>query len=627
MIVYKNSAEGFMDDVDTNLIVDIVESNFKIKLSRGVGQKEKTSWINSLGFMERILRRSNVSSSCGILIEYVIPSMDKRIDFIISGLDEDNNKNFVIIELKQWQYAYKTEKDGIVETPLGKGINETTHPSYQAYSYKLYLKDFNENVYKGDLSAQSCAYLHNYRELNPEPLKDRQYKQIIDDSPLFLKDDYEKLQEFLTRFVGRGNGMDILYEIESGKIRPSKKLVDHVGSMFQGNQEFILLDDQKVAYERAFEIATRGQKKSVLIIKGGPGTGKSVISMNLLAGLIQERKNAVFVAPNAAFREVMVHNLVQSLPRDRIKALFKGSSVFYEQEKDSFDIIIVDEAHRLKNGSAYMYKGDNQIEDIVISAQVCIFFVDDDQLVRPDDIGSVREIKRIAKKYNATVDEMELATQFRCSGAEGYINWLNHTLRIKDTANYDGWDQDSFEFKIFDDPNKLHNAIKQKQDEGLKARLLAGYAWEWTSEKNGNKDAQVKDVRIDKYNFKMPWNSRLSREKWAIDKNGVNQVGCIHTSQGLEFDYVGVLVGDDLRYSEYQQDFYVNWDSYKDSSGKKGLKSDPDKLSKLVRNIYKTLMTRGMKGCYVYFTDSIVYKYFNNAFLGIQLDQRHPKWE
>jgi hypothetical protein len=406
--------------------------------------------------------------------------------------------------------------------------------------------------------------------------------------------------------------MEILYKIEKGKIKPSQKLIDHVNGMFKGNQEFILLDEQKLAYETALHIARRAKEKSVVIIKGGPGTGKSVISMNLIGGLLKYEKNVVFVAPNSAFRHVMVRRLAQDNSLVRLNHLFKGSSAFVGLKNNFYDVIVVDEAHRLKNKTAYMYRGENQVEDIIKASWVSIFFVDNDQMIRPDDIGSVTEIRRVAENEKVKIIELDLVAQFRCSGAEGYLNWLDDTLHIKETANFNGWDKNDFEFKIFDNPNDIRQAIKIKHDEGYKARILAGFAWNWTPENQGNRDGEVCDVIIPEFDFKMPWNSRKVGTTWAIDPTGVGQAGCIHTSQGLEFDYVGVIIGNDLRFDSKKLEYFVDWDSYKDVNGKKGLRNEPKLLSRLVRNIYRTLMSRGMKGCYIYFVDKETEKYFKS---------------
>ncbi len=612
VILYQGTAKEFIETTESNGIVSALETAFRLKLGRKIPPAELSAYTNSLPYMGRVLRRSGVSGSCGVLVEYIIPNTSNRIDFVVAGEDDEGNRNFIIVELKQWTSAEVALGDGIVRTAIAGGLRETTHPSYQAHSYKLFLSDFNESISEGVIMAYACACLHNYPEKSPEPLTNDSYKDIVAKSPLFFRDDQEKLEDFVNRYVKNGKGENILSEINSGKIGPTKKLIEHVSELFQGNQAFVLLDEQKVSFEKARNIANNQELKSVVIIKGGPGTGKSVISVNLLGQLLKDGLNAVFVAPNSSFRNVMADALAQSHSRNRVRNLFKGSGGFVDVEPNTFDALVVDEAHRLKQKGAFMYQGKNQVNDIVRASKTSIFFIDDDQSIRPEDIGSISEIKKSARQFNAKVSEMSLSAQFRCSGSEGYINWLNDILHLGRTGNFDGWDNGTFDFQMFDDPNTLRDAIKGKEEDGFNARILAGYAWKWTSASDGNRNAEVKDVNIDTYDFSMPWNSRSIGTTWATDVNGIDQIGCIHTSQGLEFDYVGVIVGNDLTYNSDSMTYKTEHHTYMDMMGKRGLKDNPDELNRLVRNIYKILMTRGQLGCYVYFCDQPTNDYFES---------------
>jgi len=605
MIVYQSSALEFRNSVDGNRIVFEIEKQFVDKYGRRVNESEKNSWNNSLHFMETIVRKSNVADDCGILIEYGIPSTSKRIDFVISGHDQEDDANFVIIELKQWSKAAATDKFNVVQSFVGGNTRELTHPSYQAWSYKQHITDMNEAVYSQNIIGHSCAYLHNYVETVPEPLKQPQYMEIIKESPLYFSQDTKKLQDFIYKNVGKGKGLEILYRIENGKIKPSKKLIDYVASMFTGHQEFVMLDEQLIAYSNILYAARETKNRTTIIVKGGPGTGKSVISMNAFGELLRDENNIKFVAPNASFRTVILESLTKNKKNGRLRmsSLFSGSGSFYDTPEKAFDVLIVDEAHRLKGRGAYMYKGVNQIDDIIRASNINVFFIDDNQRIRPDDIGSVDEIKRIATLHHSKIIELELEAQFRCAGAEGFINWVDHTLQIRDTANFDGWDKEAFEFEICDSPNDVYDKIREQNRNGKNARMLAGFAWKWTAENEGNHNGQIEDVVIDTHNFRMPWNSRLNSTTWAIQERGVDQIGCIHTSQGLEFDYVGVIIGDDLKYDPVKKEIVASYDNYFDSTGKKGLKNNPEELTRLVKNIYKVLLSRGMKGCYVYCCD------------------------
>ncbi|MBD2871888.1 DUF2075 domain-containing protein [Paenibacillus arenilitoris] len=611
MIVYSSSVADFKEAVDDNKIAVNIEAAFIEKLGKRPSVSEWRSWNNSMQFMERIIRNSRVADDCGVMIEYNIPATSKRIDFVIAGQDDEQNRNFIIVELKQWEDAWSTEKEDIVKTSINGAVRETTHPSYQAWSYRQFIVDMNAAVYSQDVHAHSVAFLHNYREKNPEPLKAKQYEKTIAEAPLFLSHETKKLQDFIFKYVGKGKGMQLLYEIENGKITPSKSLVDHINALFEGNSDFVLLDEQKVAYETIVALAKKQDRKRTIIIKGGPGTGKSVISMNALGGLLRHSLNAKFIAPNSSFRNVMVEMLTKQSSRSkmRTKSLFLGSGSFVETENDQFDVLIVDEAHRLKGKGAYMYRGDNQIEDIVKSAKTSVFFIDDLQRIRPDDIGTIEEIKRIAKMRGSEVHEYSLHAQFRCAGAEGYLNWVDDVLGIQNTGNFNGWDKAFFDFRIVDSPHRLYELIKDKQANGHKARLIAGYAWDWTSPKQGNPNGQIEDVVVEEHDFRMPWNGYAIRESWAIHPDGINQVGCVHTTQGLEFDYVGVIIGNDLKYDSETGALYSDYKDYKDVTGKKGLKNDPARLNSLIKNIYKILMSRGMKGCYIYCRDQALQAY------------------
>jgi hypothetical protein len=439
MIVYQSSALEFRNAVDTNKITLEIVDLFEKKLGKAVGEGERRSWNNSLRFMESIVRNSKVADDCGVLIEYTIPTTSKRIDFIITGKNEIGDSNFILIELKQWESASDTDKLNLVKSFVGGSVRELTHPSYQAWSYKQFLKDMNEAIYTQKIKGHSCVYLHNYRESIPEPLKHNKYSQVLSEAPLYFAEDYRKLQEFLFRYVGKGDGLDILYGIEHGKIKPSKKLTTYISSIFEGNKEFVLIDEQQVAYANILKAVKEDDKKTTIIVKGGPGTGKSVISLNVFADLINEQKNILFIAPNASFRNVILEKLTKSKTKSKIRVapLFSGSGKFWNSKMDEFDVLVVDEAHRLKQKGAYMYKGDNQVDDIIFASKTNVFFIDDFQRIRPDDVGSVEEIKKFANEYGSKIIEIELSAQFRCSGADGFINWIDNTFQIREKANSD----------------------------------------------------------------------------------------------------------------------------------------------------------------------------------------------
>jgi DUF2075 family protein len=618
MIVYQSTKESFINDVVSNNIENVILDFFKLKLGQTTSDAEIKSWRNSMQFMNNVLYDNEIPNDAGVIIEYQIPQTSKRIDFILTGQDNNQENYAILIELKQWDKAEITTKDAIVSTYVGNGIREVSHPSYQVWSYAALLEGFNEAVYTSNIHLKPCAYLHNYTSDNK--IDNVFYKEYIDKAPLFLKEDTFKLRAFIKKFVKFGDKDNIMFEIDGGRIRPSKNLADNLSSMLKGNDEFLMIDDQKVVYENALVLAKKAtsDKKQVLIVQGGPGTGKSVVAINLLVKLTSLKYLAQYVTKNAAPRAVYESKLKGSFRKSEISNFFTGSGSFTNTMPNIYDALIVDEAHRL-NAKSGMYKnlGENQIKEIMNSSKFSIFFIDENQKVAIHDIGEIDEIKMWANEFNAEVTVLELNSQFRCNGSDGYLAWLDYILQIRETANTE-LDSYEYDFKVFDNPSLLRDEIFLKNSINNKSRLVAGYCWKWLSKKN----SKEKDIVFPEYNFAMKWNLSEDGMKWLIQPESVNEIGCIHTCQGLEVDYVGVIIGEDL----IVRDGVVLIDPSKRDSNdstvrgyKKMMKSNPVEtellLISIVKNTYRTLMTRGMKGCYIHSVDKETNDYFKKLIM------------
>ena len=613
MIVYSANKEQFLNDIFTNDIENIVLKNVKLKLNKGVGPSEIRSWSSSLVYMDRIMRDAEIPNNCGVAIEYQIPQTGKRIDFIISGQNADQLDCAMLIELKQWSEASLTTKDSIVETYVGGRIGEHTHPSYQAWSYATLLQGFNEVVYTENIQLHPCAYLHNYIE--DDVIKNPFYAEYIDKAPVFLKNDAAKLRDFIKEHIKYGDRSNLLFRIENGKIRQSKLLADSISKMIKGNQEFVMIDDQKVVYENALALAKKASEKNkqVLIVQGGPGTGKSVVAINLLVQLTKLGLLAQYVSKNAAPRAVYESRLTGSLRPTVIRNLFRGSGSFIDTNNSEFDALIVDEAHRLnKHSGLFGNLGENQIKEIINASKFSVFFIDEDQRVTLKDIGRKEEIEIWASTAGASITELELNSQFRCNGSNGYLAWLDDILQIRDTANEDINDLE-YDFQVINTPSELRDIIFKKNKLNNRARMVGGYCWKWPSRKN----YAAYDIEFPEYDFHMKWNLTEDGSTWIISPESVNQIGCIHTCQGLEVDYIGVIVGEDMvvRNGQIITDASKRASSDKSVMGyKKLMKEKPvetkQMLDLIIKNTYRTLMTRGMKGCYVYFVDEETRDYF-----------------
>ena len=608
MIVYSGMKKDFMIAVDNDTIAAEIEDNIYNKMHRKTGTSEFRSWENSLEYMYKVLNIDEIPSDCGIAIEYNIPLTSKRVDFIISGYNQQKEPNAIVIELKQWDAVDIVEgQDAMVETFTGGARRRVVHPSYQAWSYKSMICDYNSVVQDRRINISPCAYLHNYRKQNPDKLEGIEYKEYVDEAPIFARGEVEKLRAFIKKFVVYGDKKEILYEIDNGKIKPSKSLQDSIKGMLEGNREFIMLDDQKVVYEQILTTSMtcmKDHKKRTVIVKGGPGTGKTVVAVNLLAELTQHNQLVQYTSKNSAPRSVYAKRLT-GCKKSSVLNMFKGSGAYTDCEPNIVHTIICDEAHRLNEKSGlYGTDGENQVKEIINSSYCSVFFIDENQRVTLKDIGSINEIKHWAGILGSEVVEMELVSQFRCNGSDGYLAWIDDVLEIRETANTTMKDID-YDIQIVDTANEVKKLIFEKNKVNNRARILAGYCWEWI--KAGKNDSNVHDIKID--DFEMSWNLG-STSTFAIDDDSVNEVGCIHTSQGLEFDYAGVIIGDDMRYENGKiiTDYTKRAKTDQSLKGIKKLYSEnPQKALKeadeIIKNTYRTLMTRGMKGCYIYCTD------------------------
>lgn len=617
MLVYNGTKNDFMHSVENDTIAYEIQQKLIESMNRHTARNEFMSWENSLQYMYKVLNDKEIPIDSGIAIEYNIPQTSKRVDFLISGYSETQKENVIIIELKQWNQLDAVEgKEAIVETYTGHAKRKVVHPSYQAWSYAQLINDYNYTVQQNEIDLHPCAYLHNYWRKDNDPLDDIQYQIYLEDAPAFTRGQVEKLREFIKKNIVKGDNESILYKIDNGKIKPSKSLQNEIASMIKGNQEFVLIDDQKVIYEEILDISRssiKNNEKNVVIVEGGPGTGKSVLAVNLLAKLTNEEQFCQYVSKNQAPRTVYLEKLKGYMKKSSVDNLFKGSGCYTETLENVVDTLIVDEAHRLNEKSGiFKNNGENQIKEIIHSSKCSVFFIDEHQRVTLFDIGSIKEIEKWAFQQKAIVTNLRLESQFRCNGSDGYLAWLDNTLEIRETANIDLKDID-FDFQICDSAMEMKNKIIEKNKINGKSRIVAGYCWNWIKE--GKKDTHIYDIVID--DFKMSWN--LENSIFAIEDTSINEVGCIHTCQGLEFDYVGVIIGEDMRYENKHiiTDFTKRAKTDQSLKGiKKLAKQDSQKANnvadEIIKNTYRTLMTRGMKGCYVYCVDSQLRDYLRS---------------
>ncbi len=610
MRLYEGNVKEFKRDILNNEIADILKRNYLEKIKANVNEAEYRSWETSLRVLKDSLDTPQLIKN-KIVIEYGLPYSERRIDVVLFGKSIDNKDTIVIIELKQWSNnsVKDCEIEGNLEVDYGSGVHQTPHPCLQVQGYVVDMNDFIKVFQEiPGITLIGCVYCHNYIRNTDSILYNSKFKEAINSYPLFSKQDVKKLGEYLKEKLSMDSGIEVFNRFINSPIRPSRKLLDHVGKMINEQQVFNLIDDQIAAYNAIMDRAKRQAKqheKSIIIVKGGPGTGKSVIALEVMGELMRRGKTVFHATGSSAFTKTL-----RKIVGKRAEKLYKFFFNFTKLKENEIPVLICDEAHRIRRdsndyGVPAMFRSKNpQIDDLIRPSKLSVFFIDEYQTVRPKEIGNAELIKNSAKKLGISensIFEFELKTQFRCSGSDTYLQWIDKILGIKDSemVQFDA----RMEFKIFADPREMVNEIKKRNEEKKNsARITAGFCWPWSSPKPDG--TLVKDVTIG--DFSMPWENREEFWKWATDDTGMEQVGTVYTAQGFEFDYIGIIFGNDLAYDEENQ----QWVAKPENSYDKMVTRNNVDLVKHLQHVYRVLFSRAHKGVYVYFMDESTESYF-----------------
>jgi hypothetical protein len=626
MRLYAGTSQEFVRDNTHNRIADRLKDAFQSHFHYAPPPSEVNAWRNSLSRLSLVMNEAKLDDH-GVLLEYQLPLTSKRLDCLITGHTAERQGSAVIIELKQWSKCAFVEADDLmVETYVGGGDRYVLHPSAQANQYRRYLADLHEAFHGANaLDLAACAYLHNYQAGDDDPLLHPKFNDVRGKVPLFAMDAVPQLIEFLDGRLSGGRGMEVLERVETSRLRPSKRLMDHVKYVINHEPRFILLDEQQVVFQRVLASVQQGlerPKKQVFLVHGGPGTGKSVLAINLMSELSGQGKNAQYATGSKAFTQTL-----RKIVGSRAAQQLRYFNNYSQAEANGVDVLICDEAHRIRGYSHNQYtpaaKRTNkaQIQELIDASKVNVFFIDDRQVVRPGEVGSSDLIREYAARSGCELQEHKLEAQFRCSGSDAFVQWVDHTLGIQETATPLWYQREEpFEVKIFGSPAEVEAAIRAKAEEGHSARMMAGFCWPWS--KHILPDGSlVEDVVIGDYS--RPWNARdefkglkkgiPSSNLWAFDPAGLDQVGCVYTAQGFEFDYAGVIWGPDLVYDPDKG----SWVGQRQHSKDTVVSRSRDQFIELVKNTYRVLLTRGLRGCYLCFTDKATERFVRSRTEGL----------
>lgn len=610
MTLLRTTADDVRFSQPDSLVEQLLEQ-MVFSTGRRAGQSEQNSWRRSLPTLAQDLREAGLSS-VEMLIEYHLPLTSQRADVVLAGVHPDTGApSYVVVELKQWTAAYAFEGSSeIVDVP-GMPGGPKLNPVNQVRGYCEYLADFARVVENQPDALAGVAYLHNATD--PALVADLRAVPIDTRGQIFTGAERGRLHDFLRSRLAPGGGKTSADMLLKSKVAPSRQLLKVAADEVKQRPQFQLLGNQQLAVDMVLhqvEQSRTANSKRVIVVTGGPGSGKSVIALELLGELARQGRDVLHATGSRSFTQTL--RKVAGHRDSRVQKMFKYFNQFMTAEVNGLDVLIMDEAHRVRETSVDRYTraelrtGRPQVDELIAAARVPVFLLDEHQVVRPGEMGSLEQITAYSKHLGLEVVHIALESQFRCGGSEEYVAWVQRLLGLAEPASPTAWTPDpQFHVEIADSPWDLERRLQEKLDEGYSARMTAGYCWPWS---NATSDGElVPDVQIG--DWLRPWNSKSDRRiggappsaLWATQDGGFGQVGCVYTAQGFEYDWNGVILGPDLVWRDGR--FVTVRDANKDPDFRNRTKVSDLRFDLLLRHVYKVLLTRGMVGTVIYSTD------------------------
>jgi hypothetical protein len=604
---FRVSAASLVGSAMERQIAGIIADHLRATTGRSPSESERKSWRRSLPILAHDLVEAGLGQ-VEMLIEYQLPYSSKRADVVLAGVDRRTGGDaYVVVELKQWSQAELYEGNELLVVVAGMH-REVEHPLLQVQGYCDYIADYVASLRGNSQAVRGVAYLHNAADRDVDDLFEF---ATTERTRFFTKSRRGAFLEYLCDQFAPDRGAGAADRLLSSAMRPSKQLLKLAAAEIKDREQFILLAEQRRAYEIVLHVVQKAQRsdaKEVVIITGGPGSGKSVIALSLLGELSRQGYSALHATGSRSFTQTMRRHVGRGAPR--IKSLFKYFNSFVDAQQNDLEVLICDEAHRIRETSdnrftgAMQRTGRTQVDELIAAARVPVFLLDEHQVVKPGEIGTVEAIKSHASSLGFRVHHVPLDTQFRCGGSRRYENWVLRLLGLESGGPEPWTGDDHFEVMLAESPWEMENILRGKLGEGRSARISAGYCWPWSNPRPDG--SLVSDVRVS--DWARPWNLKGDRAVgtappsalWATLDGGFDQVGCVYTAQGFEYDWSGVIIGPDLvvRHGRAITVREANKDPEFRKRGVTDLQYD-----RHIRNIYKVLLTRGLAGTVIYAVD------------------------
>jgi hypothetical protein len=610
LALVRRSAASLVGITSNGSVAELIFEQMLYEHAGRPAPSESRSWDRSIPVLANDLVEAGLGE-VEVLLEHRLPLSSRRVDAIVAGRHPKTGAaSYVVVELKQWSAADLFEDDPALVLIDGYSRRPRLHPVEQVRGYCEYLRDFVPALQVGADAVVGAAYLHNATEMGVSPLRRLAESR---DGRMFTGERRAEFMDFLRSRLAPGvAGAPYADEFLSSRAAPSRQLLAVAAAEIRDREQFVLLDQQRLAYNlvlHATEAARGRDSKAVVIVSGGPGSGKSVIALSLLGELARRGRTVLHATGSRSFTQTLRQVTGRGSPRTR--NLFKYFNQFVDADRNGLEVLILDEAHRIRETSMSRYTprqqrtDRRQVDELIAAARVPVFLLDEHQVVRPGELGTVGEIEAHAQSLGLAVQKIDLNAHFRCGGSEAYMEWVTRLLGLTPGGPLKWVGDAAFAVHIADSPYELEHLLRTKLENGYGARMAAGYCWPWSDPRPDG--SLVNDVIIG--DWSRPWNLRGDRAVgdappsalWATDPAGFGQVGCVYTAQGFEYDWNGVIIGPDLIWRG------GGWRAVREAS------RDPDfrsrakvtdlEFGRLVRNVYKVLLTRGMVGTIIYSPD------------------------
>ncbi|WP_336620166.1 DUF2075 domain-containing protein [Rhodococcus sp. G-MC3] len=611
MTLLRTTADRIVGMADPASLSEQLLEQMLFRTGRRASPSEQTSWSKSLPAFALDLVDAGLSN-VEMLVEYQLPLTSRRVDVVLAGTHPVSGAaSYVLVELKQWSSAYKFEgSEELVDVP-GMPGGPKLHPVAQVRGYCEYMADFTKSLADQPDALAGVAYLHN--ALDPAAVSDLRALPPSTEGRLFTASDRNDLYDFLrSRLSATSASRSSADSLIRSAVAPSQQLLKVAAAEVRDRPQFHLLGEQQLAVDlvlHAVERARQADSKQVIIVTGGPGSGKSVVALSLVGELARRGRAVLHATGSRSFTQTLRKVAGHRAPR--VQKMFKYFNQFMSAERNSLDVLILDEAHRIRETSVDRYtraelRSDRpQVDELIAAARVPVFLLDEHQIVRPGEMGSLEQIEQYTRSLGLTSHHVHLGEQFRCGGSEEYVLWTKRLLGLTEGGAIPWPGDPQFDVRVADSPDELEQLLAAQIERGYSARMTAGYCWSWSNARDDG--SLVKDVTIG--DWSRPWNSKSDRRigdappapLWATEDGGFDQVGCVYTAQGFEYDWNGVIFGPDLVWRDGQ--LIIKREANRDPDLKNTKKISDIRVDLLIRNIYKVLLTRGMVGTVIYSTD------------------------